>query len=193
MFQIIRSRVPRGDHVCLVTACNNSAVGAVCSKLAPFHSSSPILVLGDLRRVADEALPYTLIMQTASHPEVQREERYILGLEAAHAKLVQTIRRWESPAERNVARGSLRDWRRARAPASEDINTVLWSIALGDEVIVKSNKGSKLNTAAVDNLTKHYQKITQAEVLKEFGVHGAQMKATSTQAFARVLECMGLK
>ena len=73
ILHIIRSRVPDGA-ITLVTSVCNQAIGSVCDKLAKFHAVSPIVVLGNPRRVAASAAPFTVQLQVENHHEVMASD-----------------------------------------------------------------------------------------------------------------------
>ena len=95
ILHILRSRVPTGQ-VTLVTSVCNQAIGSVCEKLGRFHSVSPLLVLGNPKRVASAAVPFTIKMQVENHPEVKQQMRYIEKLGDLYSTLLCLLKYWKS-------------------------------------------------------------------------------------------------
>eukprot|EP00658_Telonema_sp_P-2_P057029 TRINITY_DN45495_c0_g1_i1.p1 TRINITY_DN45495_c0_g1~~TRINITY_DN45495_c0_g1_i1.p1 ORF type:complete len:429 (+),score=118.74 TRINITY_DN45495_c0_g1_i1:154-1440(+) len=94
ILHMVRARVP-DDQVTLVTSVCNEAIGSICCKLRAYHSECRLLVLGNTKRVAAAAVPFTLEMQVEGHAMVQFLKRYIQALRDAHWLLTCKIRDWE--------------------------------------------------------------------------------------------------
>ena len=95
ILHILRAKVP-SDEVTVVTSVCNEAIGSVCSKLEPYHAESPMVVLGNPRRLAAAAIRFTIPMQVEADPAVCFCIRYLDALQQTHCMMVALIDEWES-------------------------------------------------------------------------------------------------